>query len=792
MVPNVSPLFFAEKSWADSSIEQKLLYTMEFTMRYIINRLALGLFLLSGPPLLAQVVNQPVVDSTIYTAEQRSQLLQLAKSLKTEMEAEKARAEAIARELGKPLSYVVDGNLVELVGFNDDGTLRYYTTDNDNAAHTISTNKVYPGGSAGLSLTGSNITLGVWDGGEVVANHQEFMNTGTSRVTQVDAATLTASSDHATHVSGTMIGAGVSGNTNARGMAYGAELLAHDWDSDAAEMVAAAANGLQISNHSYGILAGWEPDGHGGWDWYGNSSISTTEDYRFGFYNFSCRSIDGLAVSAPYYLIVKAAGNDRGEDDPSSSSPPADGPYDCIAYWGIAKNVMTVGAVEDIPNGYSQPSDVVMSSFSGWGPADDGRIKPDIVANGVSLRSASTTYPTPSTTLYESMSGTSMATPNVSGSLGLLLEHQRNLHGSGRMLSSTLKGLVIHTADEAGPNPGPDYMHGWGLMNTAKAAQLMTADANFHPCGYIREYELQDGETLEFTISVDGSAPLRTTICWTDPAGTPVAASLDPTNKMLLNDLDLRVISASGTIYEPWTLDPANPANAATTGDNNTDNVEQVLISSPTAGSYTVRITHKGTLSGGLQEFSIITTGNQIDQDLVLSNQTVNTTRYYQALNTITAGKLFSPSGFVVDVAGDVVMEAGHSITLKPGFHAKADCKFHARIAPCAADAYGRAGVASQEPLVGYPVQPHHRLSHYPNPAADKVTITYTVELAGKAELTVVDIYGNTIAKLVDNNAHNAGTYTADFDTSRLPSGVYFYSIRTAGYKETRQIVVVH
>lgn len=54
----------------------------------------------------------------------------------------------------------------------------------------------------------------------------------------------------------------------------------------------------------------------------------------------------------------------------------------------IAKNTLTVGAVNDITAGYATTADVVMSSFSSWGPVDDGRIKPDIVANGVSLTSA--------------------------------------------------------------------------------------------------------------------------------------------------------------------------------------------------------------------------------------------------------------------------------------------------------------------------------------------------------------------------------------------------------------------
>lgn len=79
---------------------------------------------------------------------------------------------------------------------------------------------------------------------------------------------------------------------------------------------------------------------------------------------------------------------------------------------------------------------------------------------------------------------------------------------------------------------------------------------------------------------------------------------------MLRNDLDLRVTSPSSIVHQPWVLNPANPAAAATTGDNTRDNVEQVLINAPSAGVYTVTITHKGTLVDGAQPVSIIVDGN--------------------------------------------------------------------------------------------------------------------------------------------------------------------------------------
>ena len=122
---------------------------------------------------------------------------------------------------------------------------------------------------------------------------------------------------------------------------------------------------------------------------------------------------------------------------------------------------------------YEDASDVFMSSFSSWGPTDDGRIKPDISAKGVNMYSSTGA----SNGSYANFSGTSMAAPNVSGSLLLLQQHYNDLNGE-YMLASTLRALALHTADEAGFAPGPDYRFGWGLLNTQRAAQVISQDSN--------------------------------------------------------------------------------------------------------------------------------------------------------------------------------------------------------------------------------------------------------------------------------------------------------------------------
>lgn len=523
------------------------------------------------------------------------------------------KARDIARKSGQPLKYSTPTADFELVGLDEKNRLVYYTTHNLDAAETTSTDDVWASTPTGYGLTGGGLDIGEWDGGAVLTTHQEFG----SRVTQVDGAT--GLSSHATHVAGTLIAAGVS--PTAKGMAYDANLSAHDWNNDDAEMANYGATGL-VSNHSYGTISGWR-DNNGTWEWWGDTTLSATEDDNFGKYSTSARDWDSIAWLAPNYLIVKSAGNDRNDGPPagtlnhevmvfsggswvgipSNTYRPQDGGvdgYDCMSIKGTAKNILTVGAVFDIPGGYSNPNDVIMTSFSNWGPTDDGRIKPDLVGNGVGLNSTSSS----GNTNYYSSSGTSMSSPNVAGSL-LLLQEMYNDSNNAFMLSSTLKGLALHTADEAGANDGPDYSNGWGLLNTKSAADVIADTIS----NRILEENLSNNTTYTYTVYSDGTQPLAATICWNDPPGLP-KFGLDDTTSNLINDLDLRILDSGGNASQPWILDPSNPSAAATTGDNFRDNVEKVFIANPTAGFYTIQVTHKGTLHANQpQEFSLIATG---------------------------------------------------------------------------------------------------------------------------------------------------------------------------------------
>ncbi len=448
---------------------------------------------------------------------------------------------------------------IRLMGIMPDGHPLFYTTNNVDAAASISTDEVWPGGTSGYDLTGSNSLgeLAIWDADAVRVTHQEFGG----RVSVADGETTTH--PHATHVAGTLVAAGTV--ASARGMSHAAHLHSYDWSYDESEMASAASAGLLVSNHSYIFVTGWRYDsGSDEWFWFGDADLDPNEDPGFGFYRNSTRDWDQIAFDAPHYLIFKSAGNDRNDSPPagtghwvwdseigdwawSTATRAADGAplgYDCIPPRGNAKNIVTMGAVHDIPGGWMAPGDVVMSDFSSWGPTDDGRIKPDLVANGVILYSPLDG----SDTDYGSYSGTSMSSPSAAGSAHLLVQQYKGIHGGTPPLAATVKALLIHTADEAGPNEGPDYSFGWGLMNTRAAADIIASDDGFPD--RIQEHELADGGFEMQQLYANGSTPLKATLVWTDPPGTPPAWSLDPPTPMLVHDLDLILTEVSdGTAH---------------------------------------------------------------------------------------------------------------------------------------------------------------------------------------------------------------------------------------------------
>lgn len=484
-----------------------------------------------------------------------------------------------AGRLGIPVRIDGPGGKVSILhAFRGDEPL-YRTTKNKNAAISAGANLAQ---AAPYALDGGGVKVGVWDGGSVRNTHREL----SGRVANRNAGAR--ADDHATHVAGTIAAAGA--DAGAKGMAPKANIDSYDWDNDYAEMTAAGSAsagdlaGVTISNHSYGYDA-------------------STQD--MGRYETEARTVDGLAWAMPFYLPFWAAGNEQ-------DSLTALGGFQSITFSSLAKNILTIGAVNDaVSAGVRFPAGGSMTSFSSWGPCDDGRIKPDLVANGAGVLSSTAA----SDSSYDTYSGTSMAAPNAAGSAALLQQlYAKNFNQ--RLRASSLKGLLIHTADDLG-NPGPDYKFGWGLVNTKAAADLIIAQKSNPASPKLLENAITpSARSVSTGFTWSGTGPIRATLCWTDPAGTAQAAA-DSRTPNLVHDLDLRITGPDGsTAYLPFTMPfvgtwtTAAMSAAAATGKNRTDNVEQVLIANPNRpGTYTVTVSIDGQLTTSAQPYSLVVTG---------------------------------------------------------------------------------------------------------------------------------------------------------------------------------------
>ncbi|MEE8168418.1 MAG: S8 family serine peptidase, partial [Candidatus Hydrothermarchaeales archaeon] len=450
------------------------------------------------------------------------------------------------------------------------------------------------------NLNGTGVTVAMWEEGHADKTHNDF----SGRVIYGDSASVT---EHATHVAGTLMGNGIESNGLYRGMAPNATLITYEWPYIISKLY--SETNASIANYS-AVLSqnSWGYNVHGDCSMMGNY-----DDWSQAYDNI----IYGNAGLAGVITIVFAAGNERGSD------PDGVGGFYCGHYGhtyntivgpgGTAKNVITVGAVKKSRD---------MSSFSSWGPTDDGRIKPDVVAIGVSVTS---TFPG---NTYKTLQGTSMAAPAVSGVVALIHEDYRRLYSGGDPLPSTVKALLIQTAEDLN-NTGPDYTSGWGLINATAAIDLIMEDNG--SSDLVRENSISNNQVYTYHLSVaSGQDKLKITLVWDDYPGTVLAV------KELINDLDLVVLAPNGSRFYPWTLDSSNPsASAVQDTEDHTNNVEQVYVFNPVTGIWTV-IVNGTTVPYAPQNYSLISnTKSNVIRNI---DKGVNYNTIQEAVNDANAG----------------------------------------------------------------------------------------------------------------------------------------------------------
>ena len=440
---------------------------------------------------------------------------------------------------------------------------------------------------APYNLDGSGVDVLIYDGGRM-ASHNDFA----SRLT-IGASDTAPTSDHATHVGGTVGGDGTA-NAQHRGMAPGVQLISYGFeqegglqqgflytdpgDLEADYSEAMSLYGVDISNNSIGTNTA--PNGYP-CDWTGN-------------YGVTGALIDAVARGSlgDPFRIIWANGNERqssrcvGDDNGNfgeffSTAPPAG-----------AKNHITVGSVDSDTD--------QTSSFSSWGPVDDGRIKPDISAPGCEAGGDGGVTSTNSfgASSYGVKCGTSMASPTVAGISALILQQYRITNpDKPDLMNATLKSLLANTAVDRG-NVGPDYKYGYGSVRADAAIDAVISEN-------VIEGEVAQGGAYQFIVIIgpddDG---LQVTMAWDDVPGTP---NVDP---VLINDLDIRVLDTSGNIYMPWTLNPADPDGPAVQSTRDgINNIEQVSIPGAAEGAYTVEISGFNVAVGGTQTFGATSNG---------------------------------------------------------------------------------------------------------------------------------------------------------------------------------------
>jgi hypothetical protein len=302
------------------------------------------------------------------------------------------------------------------------------------------------------------------------------------------------------------------------------------------------------------------------------------------------RDMDDFTWGNETFLFTVANGNSGGSPSDGSIWAPA-----------TAKNVLSVGLTT---NGAAASLADDLVGWSSRGPVVDGRRKPDLVAPGSAVVSAnSTASHSDANCSTVGKSGTSMAAPTVAGAL--LLARQYFVEGWNPTGAKSAADALVPSAallkavaiDGALPLGGkdlcascggapvskiPSFDQGWGRIHLDRALSFAGDPERLRVRDTRNRDGLETGETRSFEFDVPSGHPFRATLAWSDPGASSA------TGRNLVNDLDLEAESPGGTTYRGnvFASGESTPGGSA----DSLNPVEQILLTSPEAGVWTVRV----------------------------------------------------------------------------------------------------------------------------------------------------------------------------------------------------------
>ncbi|WP_166437060.1 S8 family peptidase [Niastella caeni] len=323
------------------------------------------------------------------------------------------------------------------------------------------------------------------------------------------------------------------------------------------------------------------------------------------YYGADAAAYDASIINNPGLLHVFSSGN-SGNQTGTGLYAGINNMANITGSFKMAKNILTVGATDSFGN---------VAVLSSRGPAYDGRIKPELIAFGED--------------------GSSGAAAHTSGAVLLLQQFYKEKNSGSLPPASLVKAALVNSADDRGTK-GPDYLSGYGSLNSYKALQCLVNDQYFSG-------SVAQGGTQTFSLPVAANIrQLKLTLCWTDPAAIANAP------KALVNDLDIELVNnGNGQVWQPWVLSAAPIIDSlllpAVRKKDTLNNVEQITIDNPAVGTYTIRV--KGfAVPTGSQLFFIawqVTAADQFQWQFPVSVDYVkggenNLVRWSSSFNTNT------------------------------------------------------------------------------------------------------------------------------------------------------------